>query len=192
MLFWGNELHSRWKTKRSSAKMPGDQCGRNQSYSAAFSGGLLRSDWLPPNHIIAHYHKVDLISTLLDALNVQNAPLSPECKDLLILAHKSGGELRIRAELTRLSVCVHFICVYMLQMCVRKTSHTALDCSTNNPEILKCSPCAFRQSLYLVLPDTWDWTRMHALVVMHRRTLYENVDSAKIKLFYLYLKQYNK
>ncbi len=26
--------------------------------------------------------------------------------------------------------------------------------------------------------------RMHALVVMHRRTLYENVDSAKIKVPY--------
>ncbi len=38
------------------------------------SGGLLRSDWLPPNRIIAHYHKVNLISTLLDALIIQNAP----------------------------------------------------------------------------------------------------------------------
>ncbi len=52
-------------------------------YSAAFSrilssGGLLCSDWLPLNHVIAHYHKVDLISTLLDALIVQNALLSPE------------------------------------------------------------------------------------------------------------------
>ncbi len=36
-------------------------------------------------------------------------------------------------------------------------------------------------------PDTWDWTRMHTLVVMHRRTLCENVDSAKIKVpFYKY------
>ncbi len=44
----------------------------------------------------------------------------------------------------------------------------------------------FRQSLYRVLPDTWDWTRMHTLVVMHRQTLYENVDSAKIKVpFYI-------
>ncbi len=31
-------------------------------------------------------------------------------------------------------------------------------------------------------PYTWDWTRMHALAVMHRRTLCENVDSAKIKV----------
>ncbi len=38
------------------------------------SEGLLRSDWLPPNRVIAHYHKVNLISTLLDALIVQNAP----------------------------------------------------------------------------------------------------------------------
>ncbi len=38
------------------------------------AGELLHSDWLPPNRVIAHYHKVDLISTLLDALIVQNAP----------------------------------------------------------------------------------------------------------------------
>ncbi len=31
-------------------------------------------------------------------------------------------------------------------------------------------------------PDTRVWTRMHALAVMHRRTLCENVDSAKIKV----------
>ncbi len=31
-------------------------------------------------------------------------------------------------------------------------------------------------------PDTWDWTRTHALVVMHRWTLYENVNRAKIKV----------
>ncbi len=48
-------------------------------YRTAFSGilssgGLLHSDWLPPNRVIAHYHKVDLISTLLDALTVQNSP----------------------------------------------------------------------------------------------------------------------
>ncbi len=52
-------------------------------YSAAFSGilsrgGILRSDWLQPNRVIAHYHKVDLISTLLDTLIFQNVPLSPE------------------------------------------------------------------------------------------------------------------
>ncbi len=35
-------------------------------------------------------------------------------------------------------------------------------------------------------PDTWYWTRMHVLAVMHRRTLCENVDSAKIKVFFYY------
>ncbi len=48
-------------------------------YRTAFSGllssgGLLHSDWLPPNRVIAHYHEVDLISTLLDALTAQNSP----------------------------------------------------------------------------------------------------------------------
>ncbi len=36
---------------------------------------------------------------------------------------------------------------------VRETSHTALDCYSNNPERLLFSPCAFGQSLYRV-PDT--------------------------------------
>ncbi len=67
-------------------------------------------------------------------------------------------------------------------MCARETFHTSRDCYSNNPEHLLCSPRAFGQSLYWVLPDTWDWTRMHALAVMHRRKLCENVDSAKIKL----------
>ena len=43
-------------------------------------GGLLHSDWLPPlppNRVIAYYHKVDLISTLLAALAVQDAPRRP-------------------------------------------------------------------------------------------------------------------
>ncbi len=71
-------------------------------------------------------------------------------------------------------------------MCARETFHTARDCYSNNPEHLLCSPHAFRQSLYRVLPDTWDWSRKHTLVVIHRRTLCENVDSAKIKVTFLY------
>ncbi len=38
------------------------------------------------------------------------------------------------------------------------------------------------QAVLISSPDTWDWTRMHALVVMHRRTFCENLDSAKIKV----------
>ncbi len=63
------------------------------------------------------------------------------------------AQFSIRAELTRLSVCVRFrcVCVRAFQMCARKTSHTARDCYVNNPERLICSPCAFGQSLYRVL-----------------------------------------
>ncbi len=43
------------------------------------------------------------------------------------------------------------VCVRALQMCARKTSHIALDCYSNNPERLICSPCAFGQSLYQVM-----------------------------------------
>ncbi len=79
---------------------------------------------------------------------------------------KRRGQFSIRAELTWLSECVRFRCVcmrarfrlasYMLALCLR--------------------------AVLISSPDTWDWTRMHALVVMHRRTLYENVDSAKVKV----------
>ncbi len=53
---------------------------RTRVYRTPFSGilsigGLLHSDWLPPNRVIAHYHKVDLTSTLLDDLTIQDAPL---------------------------------------------------------------------------------------------------------------------
>ncbi len=65
------------------------------------SGGLLRSDWLTPNRVIAHYHNVNLISTLLDALIVQNTPLSPE---LAAGSHRkcmtSGHSRRVRCERT--------------------------------------------------------------------------------------------
>ncbi len=49
----------------------------------------------------------------------------------------------------------------------------------------KCRPWAKKSSPNtndLYIHYMIDWTRMHALVVMHRRTLYENVDSAKIKV----------
>ncbi len=51
-------------------------------------------------------------------------------------------------------------------------SHTALDCYSNIPEL----------GVLVSSPDMWAWTRMHALVVMYRWTLCENVDSAKIKV----------
>ncbi len=57
--------------------------------------------------------------------------------------------------------------------CGRKTSHTALDCYSNNPEHLLCSALCLRAVLI---------SRMYALALMHRRTLCENVDSAKINV----------
>ncbi len=53
------------------------------------------------------------------------------------------------------------VCVHALQMCVRARA---------------LQMCAWKTS------HMWDWTRMHALVVMHRQTLCKNVDSAKIKV----------
>ncbi len=97
------------------------------------------------------------------------------CLNLFIHAQKSGGELSIRAELTRLSVCARFRCVCL---CTENFSHIArLQQSRASYMLASC----FRAVL-ISSPDTWDWTRMHALMVMHRRTLYENVDSAKIKV----------
>ncbi len=97
------------------------------------------------------------------------------CLNLFIHAQKSGGELSIRAELTRLSVCARFRCVCL---CTENFSHSArLQQSRAFYMLASC----FRAVL-ISSPDTWDWTRMHTLMVMHRRTLYENVDSAKIKV----------
>ncbi len=109
---------------------------------------------------------------------------------------KSGGELSIRAELTRLSVCVRFrcVCVRALQMCVcaRASDVCVGNFSHSARLLLQQSWASFMLALCLrtVLissPDTWDWMRMQALVVIHRRTLCENMDSAKIKVpFYRY------
>ncbi len=78
--------------------------------------------------------------------------------------HKKAEESS--SQLTRLSVCVRFRCVRGKLL----TQH-----STVTPTIPSVVYARFG-------PGTWDWTRIHALVVMHRRTLCENVDSAKIKV----------
>ncbi len=63
------------------------------------------------------------------------------------------AQFSIRAELTQLSECARFrrACERVRQTCARKSSHTARDCAANNPECLKCPPCAFGQSFYRVL-----------------------------------------
>ncbi len=78
------------------------------------------------------------------------------------------------------------VCARALQMCVsaRAPVRGKLLTQRSTPTIpsvlyarlvLSCS--AYIESWHIC-----DWTRMHALMVMHRRTLYENVDSAKIKV----------
>ncbi len=59
------------------------------------------------------------------------------------------AQVSIRAELTRLSMCVR-----ALQMCTGKTSHSALDCYSNKPERLLCSPCALVRAVLILSPDT--------------------------------------
>ncbi len=89
-------------------------------------------------------------------------------------------------------VCVSFRCVCVrvceLQMCVcacvSGVCVCASDCFANNPERFICSPVpsgsSYIESWYVRL------MRMHSLAVMHRQTLYENVDSDKIKVpFYM-------
>ncbi len=82
--------------------------------------------------------------------------------------------------------CASDVCVRVLQMCVcvcfRCVRGKLL---TQRATVTPTIPSV--QAVLISSPDTWDWTRIHALVVMHRRTLCENVDSAKIKVpFYRY------
>ncbi len=102
------------------------------------------------------------------------------CLNLFIHAQQCGGELSIRAELTRLSVDTA-VCVHVLQMCVSARENFSHSTRLQQSRAFYMLASCFRAVL-ISSPDTWDWTRMHALMVMHRRTLYENVDSAKIKV----------
>ncbi len=90
-------------------------------------------------------------------------------------------------------VCVHFrcvcvcvcVCVFTSDVCAENFSHSARLLLQQSRAFYTLASCL--RAVLISSPDTWDWTRTHALVVMHRRTLYENVDSAKIKVpFYKY------
>ncbi len=76
------------------------------------------------------------------------------------------AQFSIRAELTRLSVCVRFRCVRLFRQQSRASYMLAL--------------CL--RAVLISSPDMLVRMRMHALVVMHRWKLYENVDSAKINV----------
>jgi len=81
-------------------------------------------------------------------------------------------------------MCVRFRCV-CARLSARKTSHIAWLFRQQFWAFHMLALCL--RAVLISSPDTWDWTRMHALAVMHRRTLCENVDSAKIKVpFYKY------
>ncbi len=77
-------------------------------------------------------------------------------------------------------VCV-CVCVCALQMCV--CARSSYVCARLRGNLLT-QRTTVTPTIPSVLssPGTWDWTRMHALAVMHRRTLYENVKCVKIKV----------
>ncbi len=76
------------------------------------------------------------------------------------------------------------VCVRALQMCARETSHSARLLLQQSRASFMLALCL--RAVLILSSDTWDWTRMHALAVMHRWTLCENVDRAKIKGAFLY------
>ncbi len=132
----------------------------------------------------------------------QNMHFDAVCLYLFIHAQQKAEESSVFMQSWRgclcartsdVSVCVSFRCVSVraLQMCVCVRACISDVCAGNFSQsarlLLQQSRLSFTLALCLwaVLissPDTWAWTRMHALAVMHRRTLCENVDSAKIKV----------
>ncbi len=90
---------------------------------------------------------------------------------------KSKGELSIHAELMQLSVCALFMCV---RACVGIFSHSARLLLQHSRKFYMLALCL--QAVFISSLETWDWTRMHVLAGMHRRTLNENVDCVKIKV----------
>ncbi len=96
---------------------------------------------------------------------------------------KIGGELNlVFVQLTRLSVCMRFrcVCVRFRCACTENFSHGVRLFRQQSRAFYMLASCL--QVVLISSPGTWDWTWMHTLVVIHRRTLCENVDSAKIKV----------
>ncbi len=72
------------------------------------------------------------------------------------------------------------LCACASDVCAENFSHSARLLLQQSRASYMLSLCL--RAVLISSPDTWDWRRMHALVVIHRRTLCENVDSAKIKM----------
>ncbi len=88
------------------------------------------------------------------------------CLNLFIHAQKSRGELNsVFAQSWR-----GCLCACASDVCAENFSH-------NTRLLLQLSRASCLRAVLISSPGTWDWTRMHALVVMHRWTLYENVAS---------------
>ncbi len=106
--------------------------------------------------------------------------------------HTKAEESSVFAQSWRGCLCAHASDVCALQMCVCASDVCTWNLSHSARLLLQQSWASFilascLRAVLISSPDTWDWTRMHTLVVMHRRTLCENVDSAKIKVpFYKY------
>ncbi len=88
---------------------------------------------------------------------------------------RRGAQFSIRAELS-LRGC---LCAHASDVCAENFSHSAR-------LLLQQSRASFMLALFfravlISSPDTWVWTRTHVLAEMHRRTLCEIVDCAKIK-----------
>ncbi len=79
----------------------------------------------------------------------------------------------------QMCVCV-CVCARASDVCAGNFSHSARLLIQQSWASFMLAPCL--RAVLISSPDTWDWTRMQALVVIHRRTLCENVDSAKIKV----------
>ncbi len=106
---------------------------------------------------------------------------------MCVCEHFSCVCVRFRCVCVRFRcVCVRFrcVCACVLQ-CAENFSHSARLLLQQSWAFYTLASCL--RAVLISSPDMWDWTRTHAVVVMHRRTLYENVDSAKIKVpFYRY------
>ncbi len=91
---------------------------------------------------------------------------------LFIHAQKSGRELNLVFTRCRRGVAS--------DVCAENFSHSArLFCQQSRVSFM-LTLCLW--AVLISSPDMRVWTRTHALAVMHRRTLCENVDSAKIKV----------
>ncbi len=161
-------------------------------YRTAFSGilssgGLLHSDWLPPNRVIVHYHKVDLISTLLDALIVQNAPLSPE------LAAGSHWKWMTSGHFDALTACGVNACLgafdlkqrcaewspYYIKVLRERFECIGSDCFLIALAVLWCHTVIILQALLQVEHASFSWYNVLRLAA---RALWSSADHALVQV----------